>query len=426
MLGAAEAAYENKRDAEAAAILRKLVREYPHNFVITETLGSIEAAQGHLQAALPLLQAACAADTSSPVALANLGAAYLKLRRNREAVEVLERAAAMDAGNAQTQSALGQAYLLTQQPKKAAGAFAEAVKAGGGDVDNLYNWALSLFQSGQAAAAGQVLAHIDESARTPQIESLMGDVDEAAGDFRGAEEHLQKAANADPSEERLNALGLEFLRHWTFDAAQKVYSYSLTKYPHSTRLAVGSGIADFGASRYPEAAHIFAPLMTEHPQQALYADLLGYACNAIRTAPSEDCLKLVNYAERHPGNTDVSTAAATLLMHDGGDEASLTRAREILRRAMGDHSKSAESCYAMGLLDQRERKWHQSIAMLEQAVRLRPEFPQAHYRLAMAYSHDGNEEKAHVEAALEKKYQQNEEHRIDSKMTSIFRFGIKQ
>lgn len=332
----------------------------------------------------------------------------------------------MDAENAQTQSALGQAYLLTHQPKKAAGAFAEAVKTGGGDVDTFYDWALSLLQSGEAAEAGQVLTHIDEGARTPQVQSLMGDVDEAAGDFRGAEEHLQTAANANPSEERLNALGLEFLRHWTFAAAQKVYSYGLTKYPNSTRLAVGSGIAEFGAAQYPEAAHIFAPLMTGHPQQALYADLLGYACSAIRTPPSEDCLKLVSYAERHPGDTEVSTAAATLLMHDGGDEASLTRAREILRRAMGNHPKSAESYYAMGLLDQREKQWHDSIAMLEQAVRLRPEFSQAHYRLAMAYSHDGNEEKAHAEAALEKKYQQDEEHRIDSEMTSIFRFGVKQ
>jgi tetratricopeptide (TPR) repeat protein len=424
-LWAAETAYRDKRDTEAAQILRKLVRKYPDDFAIDEMLGSIEAEQGRVQAALPLLQAACKVNAKSAVALANLGAAYLKLHRNSQAVGVLQQALSIDPQNEQTASALGQAYLLTGQPKRAADAFAQAVKAGGANADLFYNWALALYRSGEPLAAGQVLAYIDPAARTPQMESLMGDVAEAEGNYREAFEHLQQAADENPSENNLSALGFELLRHWTFDAAEKVYRYALAKYPDDARMSAGLGIAKFGEGQYPEAATIFSELLKKYPGQPLYAELLGYSCTAIRTNPSENCGVLVNYAEKHQGDTTASVAAATLLIHDSEDTASLRRARKLLTKAIDNNPNSAESYYAMGLLDQREERWGESIPMLEKAVRLRPESSQFHYRLALAYSQEGNEGEAHKEAALQKKFQKQEEHWTDEKMTTIFKFLFK-
>ncbi len=62
------------------------------------------------------------------VAHANLGAAYLKLARTKDAVRELQRAVALDPRNAATQSNLGQALMLGGQPKAAAEAFSAAAE----------------------------------------------------------------------------------------------------------------------------------------------------------------------------------------------------------------------------------------------------------------------------------------------------------
>lgn len=84
-----------------------------------------------------------------------------------------------------------------------------------------------------------------------------------------------------------------------------------------------------------------------------------------------------------------------------------------------------EAHYGMGLLLQTQSQWAQSIPELRTAIRLRPTYASAHYRLALALSHTGQHEQANVEIALEQKYNQQEQDSVEARLKQVTTFLVK-
>ena len=424
-LAAALGAEEQGRVHDAELTLAGLVRKYPSNFQVLASLGEVYANEGEFRKAVPVLEKACQLESSSAIPLANLGAVYLKLSRVEDAERTLKRAVALDPGNPDTQSNLGIVLMQRNHPREAAAAFAAAASSRPSDDDLLYNWGLALYNSSQNEKAVQVLQRVSNAESSAAVQSLLGDICESRKQYQQAVAHYQTAAKLVPSEPNLYVLGIEFMRHWTFDAAIQTFEYGATRYPDSQRTLLALGIAKYANSDYFGAAPILARALDADPDNELIANTLGHDCSLLPD-DKPGCSKLIGFAGHHPANAPVAVYAAASILHRPAGQQDLEQAGQLLKQAISADPKFPESYYQQGLLDQQEGNWHASIPPLEQAIVLKPEYAQAHYRLMLAYSHTNQHQQAKAELALWQKYDQQGKDDVNARFRQVTIFLVAQ
>ncbi len=405
--------------ATAQPLLVGLHERHPDNFEINESLGLIEAQENDLHAALPLLSAAASERPDSDAASVNLGVACLRLGKNEDAARALEHAVRLHPQNARAQAALGQAWMQLGQPARAAGAFEQALATGGGDATLLYNAALADFDSGAADRAAPLLARMPGIDTSAAAQSLYGDVDEKLGRYKEAGQHYLNAVRLDPTESNEYVLGVEFLRHWTFQPAAQEFSAASRRFPESRRLRVGLGVAYFGDHNYEKAIAVFSALLAADPDNAAYAGLLGRSCSVLTEGSDPNCAALLAFAEKHPEDGTVATDAAISLLNRPGDPAQLKSAERLLDAALRTAPHLPEAHYERGVLLQRESRWKDSIPELQTAIREKPDYAAAHYRLALAWERTGEHKNAREEIALQQKYSAQENRDRDQRLSQM-------
>ncbi len=408
----------------AEALLIALRNRHPHTFEIDESLGLAYASEGKIAQAISPLAEAVRDNPQSSVARANLGTAYLKAGKVEQAARELKLAAEQNPGDTATQVALGQADMLLKRPAEAASAFEAALPKDPRNAALLYNTALAYFDAHEPAKAEPLLARMPGVEDSAEAQELYGDVDEALNKYEPAGKHYAAAARIKPSESNIYMLGIEFLRHWTFGPAAKVFAAGVKDYPESTRMRTGLGVAYYGGGEYNKAIPVFAELLDAHPDNEMYAELLGRNCTVLTEGMQPQCEKLVSFSERHPGNAVLATYTAISILHRPYDPKGLALARALLVNALKTQPNLAQARFAMGLLLQNEQKWKESIPALEMAIHLKPDYAPAHYRLALAYSHAGEHAKAQQEIALEQKYSKEQNAETNARLQKVTTFLV--
>jgi tetratricopeptide (TPR) repeat protein len=249
-------------------------------------------------------------------------------------------------------------------------------------------------------------------------------VEEKLGSYQQAAQHYTRAVELDPSEANVWALGVEFLRHWTFDAAIKEFEAAVQKFPTSTRMKLGLAAAYFGGAKYAESIPVFSDLLKDAPDNARYAEMLGMACTAVAESSKLPCAALVKYAESHPDDAKASTYAASMLLSESENEDRLAVVQKLLQNAAAANPKYADAQYQLGMLKQNQGDWAGSIASFEAAIALKPDFSQAHYRLALAYWRTGRKQEAQAQMDLQKKYSRQEQRDTDERLRQITTFVV--
>lgn len=423
-LSAALTAYDAGNEDAAKPELERLALKYPDNFAANEALGLLYVDIGQFTQALPYLEHAASSKKANAVALANLGAAYLKAGDTKAAVRSLNKAAVLDPGDGQTLSNLGHALFLDGHPLDAANAFAKASAAEPADLDIRYDWAAALHEAGKDAQALPVLQNIPVNQRSEAVESLWGDVAEKAGEFKEAADHMQAAMQLDPSEQNVYALAIELLRHWTWQPATEIARYGVQHFPDSRRLRLAEGIAFYGSGHYDDAAKTFDALLALDPLNENYGDLLGKSCSASGGGAIAQCDTLIEFADKHPENAQIAIFAASNILHrpDGRDQ--LDHVQRLLEQAIHADPGIAEAYYQLGALQQERLQWSESAVSLKQAIKLRPVYAEAHYRLARAYSFMHEKELANQEIALQRKYSQQEKDESNARLKEVTTFLV--
>jgi tetratricopeptide (TPR) repeat protein len=411
--------------AKAETLLRALHVRYPEDFETNEALGLLYASQSNPSEAVHRLADAVRECPDSAVAHANLGTAYLKLQLAERAARELERAAQLQPGNPQTEEALGQAQMLLGQWQKATVAFSAALVQDPSNSDLLYNYALALFNLGQYGNAEPLLRRMPNVASSAPAQSLFGDVEEKLGDYKQAAQHYMNAAQLDPSEANVYLLGVEFLRHWTFDPAIQQFVAGVQKFPDSQRMRLGLAIAYYGNEKYDQAIQILADLLAAAPGNLLYAELLGRTCAVLAEGLNPRCESLLQFAERHPQNAVVATYAASSVLHKPSTPENLETAQRLLQSAVAADPNLPQAQFEMGVLLQAQSKWKESIMPLEAAVRLDSDYAAAHYRLSRAYSHEQRHEDAQKQIALYQICNKKQENDLDARMKGITTLVLK-
>jgi hypothetical protein len=68
--------------------------------------------------------------------------------------------------------------------------------------------------------------------------------------------------------------------------------------------------------------------------------------------------------------------------------------------------------------------WAGSIANLERAVKLKPDFARAHYRLALACMRSGRRQEGEAEMALQRHYAERQQSDLDQRLRQITTFLV--
>lgn len=420
----AMAAMDRGDTAQAETLLQALHANHPRSFAINESLGLLYAAQGRMKEALPLFQSAVQEQPSSDVAHSNLGAAYSKLERNEDALRELGQAVRLNPANAGAQQSLGEVLMRLGAPAKAAHAFTLALRQNPHDSGLLFDNGVALYESGQMLQAREMIARMQGVEASAAAQSLYGDIEEKLGHYQEAVQHYSNAVRLEPSEANAFMLGAELLRHWTFDPAIVEFKDAVVRFPESTRMHLGLGVAYYGAGRYDDAIVVFSDLLKGSPENVMYAELMGRTCTVLVEISNPRCTALINFARRHPENALVSTFAATQVLHNLDSSTQNELARTLLQAAIAADPKLPQAQYQMGVLLQAELHWPESIPFLEAAIRLKPDYAEAHYRLARAYYQSGRKEEARVQLALQQKYSKQAKQDRDAKLEQITTFIV--
>jgi tetratricopeptide (TPR) repeat protein len=399
--------------------LKALHARYPQSFALNEALGLLYASASKPADAAPFLQQAAIICPDSSIAHANLGVAYLNLQQSDKAAKELTRANVLEPGNPHTAEALGEAEMQLKHWNQATTAFSSALDSDTSDQDLLYNAALANFNTGQYAKTKELLGRMTGLATSAPAQSLLGDVEEKLGNYQQAGQHYGNAVKLDPSEDNLYLLAIEFLRHWTFAPAIQNFSIGVRDFPDSRRMQFGLAIAYYGNENYDLAIKTLVKLLALEPDNVKYADLLGRACTTPNEGSNPECDTLAEFAKRHPQDAAAATYAAGNMLHKPAGQQDLDGASKLLQAALKGAPKSPETQYEMGLLLQTQSKWQESVAPLETAIRLQPDYAVAHYRLARAYSRLGRAEEAKREIDQYQVYNKKNEADLDARMKEI-------
>jgi predicted Zn-dependent protease len=424
-LHAALDAYDAGKLSEAEPMLRSLSLKHPNNFEVDEALGSIYAEAGDSERSLPLLIRACRVQPGQPIAHANLGALYLKLNKPEEAAKELKLALAHDPNNGSTASNLGQAMLLLNKPAQAVEAYRTAAAASPGDPNILYNYALALYNSGDAKQANSILKTLPADSMTEQVLSLSADAAEQSGDFEKALLDYQTLAHDYPTDSNLYNLVLELLRHWDWAEAARVANYASTRFPASTRFRLVEGFAYYADNKYPQAVQVLSRLLADQPDSAPAADLLGRSCSLLLDGNDSACDAMDGFATRHPDNAVIATYAATKILKGPSEKQNLDHADQLLKAALHAKPDYPEAYLQLGILEQIRQHWPESVAALEHALALRPTMAEAHYRLSRAYAHLGKQDEAKEQAALSQKYSNESHDVVNARMQEVMKFVLQ-
>ena len=224
-----------------------------------------------------------------------------------------------------------------------------------------------------------------------ELHNLLGNVEERAGNFAGADPEYERAAHMAPTEEHLFDWGNNLLQLQAFEDAAKVFTPAIARHPRSARLHVGLGIAQYSRGQYEDAVKSFCQAADLAPADPRPYQFLGEMYGVAPAMGEEITRRLARFAKAQPRNAQAQFHYAMSLWKGqpaGSPSPDLRQVEGLLRRAVTLDVKFAKAFLELGILLSDQQRYTEAIQELRHATRLAPDLAQAHYRLSQAYSTD--------------------------------------
>lgn len=263
------------------------------------------------------------------------------------------------------------------------------------------------------------------------LHHLLGEVNERLGSYVEAVNHFQRAVELEPSERNVFDLGYEFLVHWSWDAAFAVFQKGLELHPKSEWLWLGSATAYYAQGDYTRAIEAFLEATAAAPDNVIAYRLLVATYPLARGYSEAVQRRLRQFQKEHPDNPWANYCYALALWQTPDrrpSQAELTEATRLLQRAVALAPDMPEAHYQLGVVLSEQGQWPEAVHNLEAAVRSKADYVEAHYRLALAYQRIGNSEQARAMLAQYRKLKNEMDSALDRRasQTTKFIYSLKR
>ena len=218
------------------------------------------------------------------------------------------------------------------------------------------------------------------------------------------------AAPSGSSEDNLFDQGNHLLMAQKFDPAIDVFSRGANRYPQSVNLHIGLGVALYARARYGAAAKAFcdaSDLSPSDPRPYFFLARLGDSAAA---SSAEVSRRLQRYVTLQPQSASAHYYYAMDLWRAQRDQGQVNSETvgSMLKKAIELDATLADAHLALGNLYFDDRDYPRAIKEYQTTVKVQPDLTEAHYHLAQAYRHTGDEVRAQQELELHERLRKNE------------------
>ncbi len=260
-----------------------------------------------------------------------------------------------------------------------------------------YDLAVALTDVGRLDEARKQIARLQTLKNSGEVQNLLGDLEERAGNLVAAAEAYQRASHMDPSDENLFDWGDSLLQLRAWGPAEEVFTAAVKRHPRSARLHVGLGISLYSRGEYRDAVEAFCEAADLAPADPRPYQFLGEMYGVSPEVNGEVSKRLGRFVETHPKNALAHFHYAMSLWKGSPEALDADGARRIealLRRAVMLDPKLTKGFFELGVLLADQDRDTEAIEQLRRATALEPSLSQAHYRLAQLYQRTGRQDLA--------------------------------
>jgi len=294
-----------------------------------------------------------------------------------------------------------------------------------------YNLSLAYKNSGKVQDAIDLIERTLKSTPTSELHNLLATLLENAGRYLDAVLHFQKSVELEPtSEPYYFVLGLEYLTHFTFGPALEVFGVAAKKFPDSSRQHEGLGLVRYALRQYSQAADAFLTALEINPSSpSAYA-----AWNALHSFLSpvemENLLpRLQRLSQRYPTMAEPHYCYGLALLSQGlasnrADHFAL--AQSLIEQAIRLKPNFAEAHLALGNLYVARKENQKAVGEFLETIRLDPGSEMAIYRLGQTYRNLDRLELAQQQLARYSELVRNRREQMARSRKAIKQFVLAQ
>ena len=400
---AALAQYDSGNFAAASSMLEKLVRQLPDSFEVHELLGMVYSAESEDVKAGEHLEKAVRLNPNSAAARTNLGANLVRQKSFALAEAEFTKAIELEPESYDAIHNLGEFYVAVGKIPKALPYLEKAQRIRPDSYDNGYDLSLAYLETARYAQAREAVQALIRRKDTAELHNLLGQVEEKDGKFVAAESQYEAAAHMDPSESNLFDWGSELLLHRTLDPAIEVFKRAAERYPSSSRLAIGLGMALYSRGNYDDAVKALLKAADLNPSDPRGYYFLSKAYNSSPGQAEEVIQSFRRFRELEPENARALYYYALSLWkgrraQDAGLD--IGQIESLLKDSIRHDPQFADAHLQLGNLYSEQNKYAEAIPEYQRALELNPDLADAHYRLGQAYVHTGQKQLAQQQLAI--------------------------
>jgi tetratricopeptide (TPR) repeat protein len=403
---AAVAQYDAGHFVEAAVQLEKLLPSVPQSFEVHELLGLVYTAQSQDAKANEHLERAVRLNPNSAEARTNLAANLSRLGKLGPAEEQFRKAAQLEPENFDANHNLGEAYVHAGKIAEATPFLEKAQRIDPSSYDNGYDLSLAYLLTGHTKDARERIHALLQQKNTAELHNLLAEVDEKDGNFVTAANEFEIAAHMDPSESNLFDWASELLVHRTLEPSIEIFRQATERYPQSSRLAIGLGMALYSLGKYDDAVVSLLRAADLSPSDPRIYPFLSRAYDSSPGQADEVIKRFRRFADLQPRNGRALYYYAMSLWkgkraQDAGLD--LHQIESLLTKSIELDPALADAQLQLGNLYSDQSKYSDAIPHYKRALELNTDLADAHYRLGQAYVRTGEKDRAQQELQV---YQQ--------------------
>ena len=331
--------------------------------------------------------------------------------QSSEVEGALKQAVAQRPDSFEANHRLGEFYLQSGRLKAGIPYLEKAQRVNPAHYVNGYDLALAYLETGDLSDASRQIRELLGRQNTAELHNLLGETEEKAGNYVVAANEFQVAAHMDPSEKNIFDWGNELLLHRGYEPAVKVFSTGVERFPQSAMLHIGLGVAFYSLGSYDPAAKALCRATDLDPSDPRPYLFLGQMFDISLSQTDEVTKRLKRFAETQPRNALASYYYAMSLWKGQRGQTAKANTNEIaswLERSASLDAKFPDPRLQLGILYAGEQKYADAIREFKDAIRLKPDLADAHYRLAQAFSRTEQKALADEEFVLYKRFHQQE------------------